>query len=158
MSLVNNPVSHLTARKRSVISKPLKDLIGLRLLKGSILDYGCGKGFDSRSLRVRGHKCDSFDPHYQPNIDRTKRYDTILCTYVLNVIPSEHERQRVCRDIFTLLKPGGRAYISVRRDIDKEGFTKLGTWQGTVDVPCAELMFEKKGKYALFTFAKGRHE
>lgn len=136
----------------------MRDLLGLDLIKGEVMDYGCGRGTDTRVLKLKKFKCDSFDPHWQPKIDKTKRYDTIICVFVLNVIESEHERARVCRSIYSLLKPGGRAYVAVRRDLRKpDGYTSIGTWQGTVDVPGADLMFEKKGQYALFTFGKDRY-
>ena len=109
---------HQTAMKRSRLSTPARFLIKERLLRGDILDYGCGRGDDARFL-----KCDKFDPHYH-RVKITKQYDTILCTYVLNVCAHP---DRVIEKVIGLLKDVGTAYFSVRRDVPKEG-TESQVW------------------------------
>lgn len=49
----------------------------------------------------------------------TEKFDTICCTYVLNVVNKETE-EFILKDIKTLLNRFGKAYITVRRDLSKE--------------------------------------
>ena len=48
----NNP--HLTAKERTTISFPTRWLKQNNLLKGEILDFGCGFGFDTDELQKEG--------------------------------------------------------------------------------------------------------
>jgi len=73
-------------------------------------------------------ECDKYDPHYFPD-KPTKRYDSITCTYVLNVLETHTECLDVVNSIRELLTENGKGYISVRRDIKKEGITSRGTYQ-----------------------------
>lgn len=113
---------HLTAITRKTCSLPIKNLLKKDLLKGDILDYGCGKGFDVEYLN-----CDGYDIYYQPEFP-TKKYDTISCNYVLNVV-DEDVRIDILKKIKGLLKEGGVAYVSVRRDLKEDYVTKKGTKQ-----------------------------
>jgi len=47
--------AHLTAISRKLPSKPMQILHQKGLLKGALLDYGCGKGFDAKhySMELR---------------------------------------------------------------------------------------------------------
>ena len=104
-----------TRMKRKTPSAPAKYLFDNNLLKGDVLDYGCGFGKD---VEVFG--CDGYDPNVKhfSNIP-DKQYDTIMCNYVLCVVPTRVACD-VIRDVFwRSLKEGGRAYFSVRRDIKK---------------------------------------
>lgn len=75
---------------------------------------------------------DSYDPHYQP-VMPDGRFDTVTCNFVLNVIASAGERDRVLRDIHKRLAPGGTTYITVRNDKKALcGTTSKGTWQGLI--------------------------
>jgi hypothetical protein len=141
--------SHKTAKTRNKLSAPMQYLLDNELIlsKGNydnmILDYGCGKGSDADALLI-----DSYDPYYAPTYP-TAKYDIITCNYVLNVIESTTERSNVLSNIKSLLKPGGVAYVSVRRDKMAEGYTKTGTYQATVklDLP---IVTEQKGKYIIY--------
>ncbi|MFN2261272.1 MAG: HIT family protein, partial [Psychroflexus sp.] len=69
----------------------------------------------------------------------TKTYDTILCHYVLNVLQNQ-DQAKVLYQVSRLLKFGGKAYFSVRRDIKKPGFRthfihKVKTYQTNVILP-----------------------
>jgi diadenosine tetraphosphate (Ap4A) HIT family hydrolase len=116
----DNPNSHLTAKERSTPSFPTKTLFDQRLIVGDVLDFGCGRGADAEFLRRQGCNVVGFDPHYSP-IYPDKKFDTILCNYVLNVLLPE-EQAHVLMAISELLQPSGKAYFSVRRDITKSGF------------------------------------
>lgn len=105
---------HLTAIRRNTPSAPARWLRERGLILGRVLDYGCGRGRDADELG-----CDRYDPHWAPT-EPVGPYDTVLCTYVLNVVPAEDEDAIVGR-IKTLLSPGGRAYVAVRRDLREWG-------------------------------------
>ena len=121
--------AHLTAISRKRLSAPAKFLVDNEHLKGSILDYGCGRGDDAQRLEI-----DSYDPHYQPVLP-SKKYDTILCTYVLNVLPANQWRQ-VIDDMLEYLTPDGSIYITVRADARSlKGITSRGTYQTLVKLP-----------------------
>jgi SAM-dependent methyltransferase len=125
--------SHLTAIHRTQHSAPVKYLLQHKLLVGRILDYGCGRGTDCDLLQ-----CDGYDPYYRAEPPRGS-YNTIYCVYVLNVIPTEKERQDVLQAIRRHLAPEGTAYIAVRRDKKSlNGWTHRGTYQTNVELslPC----------------------
>jgi 2-polyprenyl-3-methyl-5-hydroxy-6-metoxy-1,4-benzoquinol methylase len=124
--------SHLTAIHRKTLSTPAKRLKELGLLTGRILDYGCGHGTDCSLL-----ECEGYDLYYRPAMPEGK-FDTILCTYVLNVLPDEAERDSILKDIASRLSPGGKGYITVRNDTESlNGWTKRGTFQALIklDLP-----------------------
>ena len=139
---------HPTAIARTKPSAPAKwieENIGFD--PGLTLDYGCGRGRDVEHFGI-----DGYDPngrHSPP--DRLYRhlslarsylaggtfnnYDTILCTYVLNVIPTKEERAKVIYWMRRLLALDGVAYVSVRADKSKlNGWTDKGTYQTYVEL------------------------
>jgi 2-polyprenyl-3-methyl-5-hydroxy-6-metoxy-1,4-benzoquinol methylase len=119
--------AYRTARARSKPSVPITRLAKDGLLDGRCLDYGCGKSPDAEVYDMK-----KFDPHFSPEMPKGK-FDTITCTYVLNVIESETERFKVLLDIQSRLTPTGIAYITVRNDIKSlNGKTSTGTWQGKI--------------------------
>lgn len=122
--------SYKTAIHRTKMSAPAEYINNKQLIIGKSLDFGCGLGKDADLLGI-----DKFDPHYF-NISTSGPYDTILCTYVLNVITPSLER-KVLKSIQELLSDTGTAYITVRRDITQDTYTKKGTFQRLVilDLP-----------------------
>lgn len=143
----NNIYSYNTAIKRSKLSAPLKILLKENLIIGSVLDYGCGRGDDARALSSAGFSVDSFDPYWKPDFHREKKYDTIYCNYVLNVL-KEEDRNIVIKDVLSRLNPGGLSYFSVRRDSFAEGWSSRG-YQGWVDLGFKPA-FEKRGAFAIY--------
>lgn len=96
------------------------------LIRGwDILDYGCGRGFDAKQFSM-----DKYDPYFFPDKPK-KMYDLIVCHFVLNVV-EEQEAKEILLDIKSMLVLGGCAYITVRRDVKKEGYTSKGTYQRNV--------------------------
>jgi diadenosine tetraphosphate (Ap4A) HIT family hydrolase len=133
-----NKFSHLTAIERIYLSFPARFLLEKNLLQGKILDFGCGFGNDVKLLQQKGFDITGYDPYYFPQYPNEK-FDTIICFYVLNVLFPE-EQANVLMDVSHLLKPGGKAYFAVRRDIKKEGFRehyvhKKPTYQCIVKLP-----------------------
>jgi diadenosine tetraphosphate (Ap4A) HIT family hydrolase len=130
--------THLTAKERETISFPAKYLMRKGLINGEVLDFGCGLGKDVEVLKEKGFQVEGYDPHYFPKYP-SKKYDTVLCIYVLNVLLPK-EQSQVMMNISELLKPTGTAYFVVRRDIQYEGFRmhkvhKKFTYQCSVKLP-----------------------
>lgn len=115
-----NSNSHLTAIERTSISYPARILLNQKKIKGTVLDFGCGIGKDVELLADKGYDIKGYDPFYFPEFP-TEKFDTILCFYVLNVLLPE-EQAAVLMNVSNLLKPNGKAYFAVRRDIQYEGF------------------------------------
>ncbi|MCF4968355.1 HIT family protein [Nostoc sp. CMAA1605] len=138
MKQQKNQYSHLTAIDRNYLSFPAQFLYNQNLLNGKILDFGCGLGNDVKLLQQKGCDITGYDPYYYPQYPHDK-FNTIICFYVLNVLSPEEQTQ-VLMEISHLLKPGGKAYYAVRRDIKKEGFRehyvhKKPTYQCIVKLP-----------------------
>lgn len=98
-----------------------------------ILDYGCGKLRNTKFIINNNIKISIVDTKYQIeknkdeilklNIDSVfdtntinfnKKYDAILLSFVLNVIPTFDERQSILSNIHKLTKDDGFIYIEVR--------------------------------------------
>lgn len=141
-------LSCLTAISRSKISAPISVLLKEFLVKGRVLDYGCGKGTDAQILG-----CDGYDPKYFPEFP-SKEYDTIVCIYVLNVVYPE-----VALDIMVkiqgLLAASGVAYLAVRRDGDlpESGVIFKGQIQRDVRLPLPSI-YERKGDFEIYRLDK----
>jgi diadenosine tetraphosphate (Ap4A) HIT family hydrolase len=115
-----NPNSHLTAKERDTLSFPAKILLNQNLLVGDVLDFGCGFGNDVKMLKTKGINIESYDKYHFPEYP-IKKFDTIICFYVLNVLLPE-EQATVLMELSQLVKPTGKVYIAVRRDLQFEGF------------------------------------
>ena len=141
--------AHLTAIARKAPSVPMRRLEKANRLHGrNMLDYGCGRGYDADHYGMDKH-----DPYYYDRGDLcSEDYDVITCNYVLNVIESETARQIVINDIKDLLMSGGIAYITVRRDIKTEGYTKRNTYQTNIHLNLP-ILWENK-QYCTYILTK----
>ena len=133
-----NPNSHLTAKEREKVSFPTRKLYNMGVIKGDVLDFGSGYGKDAEFLQSKDLSCTNYDPHYAPDYPDQK-FDTILCQYVLNVLLPE-EQAEVLMSVSELLKPTGKAYFTVRRDLKTFGYRthyvhKVKTYQCNVNLP-----------------------
>lgn len=148
-----------TARARRGPSAPARYLVesGLVPEGASVLDYGCGKGADTRAYGWSG-----WDPNHRDNLARGSRregWSTVVCNYVANVLNAE-ERQDLYEDLLATLSETGEAWIAVRRDKPEEasGFTSIGTFQDFgVDVveeapegALAEHWHTEPGRFTLY--------
>lgn len=135
--------SHLTAINRRSLSAPAEWLLDRGLIQRPCLDYGCGHGFDAYFLGI-----DAYDPFWRPSLPNGL-YRTILMTYVLNVIPSPCRRRQVVARALGLLEGGGDLFVSVRRDRrNLKGRTRLGTWQGWIDLEYPVLV--SNSRFAIY--------
>ena len=141
-----------TAISRSGPSGPLRFLVGKGLVKGPVLDLGAGRGADASYLRSRGIKTAKHDPqHFNNPAALKKRYQTVLCTYVLNVVTPEVQNQ-ILTQIKRSLAPGGTAYVSVRRDLDTGGQAGRGTTQRYVKLAAPKLV--DNGTFAIYKISR----
>lgn len=158
----SNIYSHLTAKERDSISFPARLIMNKNLLKGDILDFGCGFGKDVEVLQSKGFSILGYDKFHFPEYPK-KKFDTILCFYVLNVLMPE-EQALVLMEVSHLLKPGGSAYFAVRRDLTYEGFRthkihQKPTFQCTVRLPYASVFINDSCevyRYSHFTQNKSQ--
>ncbi len=138
-----NIFSHLTAKERDSISFPARLVMNKNFLKGDILDFGCGFGKDVEVLQSKGFSIVGYDKFHFPDYPKRK-FDTIICFYVLNVLMPE-EQALVLMEVSHLLKPGGSAYFAVRRDLTYEGFRthkihQKPTFQCLVKLPYTSIL------------------
>ncbi|AKG24452.1 HIT family protein [Calothrix sp. 336/3] len=146
MQQQQNIFSHLTAIERNSLSFPAQFLYNQNRLHGKILDFGCGFGNDVKMLRQKGLDVTGYDPYYFNQYPQGK-FDTIICFYVLNVLFPE-EQSQVLMAVSHLLKPGGKAYYAVRRDIKREGFRQhyvhqKPTYQCLVKLPFKSIHLDE---------------
>ncbi len=140
----SNPNSHLTIKERRWPSYPTKQLYQRGLLTGTVLDFGCGLGTDVRFLQSKRVKVKGYDPYYYQPEYPNETFDTILCNYVLNILLPE-EQAHVLMAVSELLKPDGKAYYTVRRDIKRNGFRynpkrECKTYQCNVTLPYKSIL------------------
>lgn len=107
----------LTALKRNSLSAPVKILLDKKMLNGNILDFACGNGDDVRILHNE-HKLDivGYDK-YNNNFNTipNNTYETIMCNYCFNVIPTLDEHRSVLNSLIDL--SNHNIFIAVRSDI-----------------------------------------
>ena len=133
-----------TAISRKSPSRPMRFLQEHDLLKGRMLDYGCGRGTDAKFFGM-----DAYDPFWMP--DRpTGTFDTITCHYVLNVVDQDM-RNDIIADIHNLLDVSGTAYLTVRRDM-KQNYRVYGYTQSIVVLELPSL--EKNNSYEIYKLEK----
>jgi len=105
------------AIRRETVSRTALVLKERDLLRGRILDYGCGFGFDADRFGW-----EAFDPHYRRKTPEGM-FDTVVCNHVANML-TRASRHKLFGTIVALLAPQGAAYLSVSRKIPVAG--KLG--------------------------------
>ena len=102
------------APDRKSVSKTATVLLEQKLVRGRVLDFGCGHGHDADELGWH-----AYDPYYRP----TKPdgvYNTIIVNHVANIL-TKQSRADLLTEVNALLAEGGTAFISVARNIPKSG-------------------------------------
>jgi SAM-dependent methyltransferase len=102
------------AVRRETVSKTALFLAERGLLRGRVLDYGCGFGFDADHFGWV-----AYDPHYRQKLPQGL-FDTVVCNHVANMLTRDSRRQ-LFRSLQALLAPDGKAYVSVSRKIPTAG-------------------------------------
>lgn len=152
---------HRTAKSRKNFSTPIQFLLKEEYIKEkhmTILDYGCGRGYDVEHLANMGFYVKGFDPNgkYNDYDVLDEQYDVITCNYVFNVIQDPIDRYLVEQNIIYHLKEGGTAFVSVRNDKQvANGCTSTGTWQGCVE-PVGKKweLVTSNSKYKMWRYVK----
>lgn len=140
--------SERTAISRTKLSAPTQWLEDHGLLRGRVLDFGCGRGDLSRFL---GRRVRQFDPFYTPDVSLESllgRFDTVAMIYVLNVLRPA-ERRRALNDAWACLRSGGTLYVAVRRDVKTQGRTSKG-YQYNVRLD-AKVLYERSSRFCIYT-------
>jgi hypothetical protein len=106
------------AIRRGTVSRTARFLDEHRLLRGRVLDYGCGFGFDADHFGW-----EACDPHYRQKPPEGL-FDTVVCNHVANMLTRE-SREELFRALRALLAPRGQAYVSVSRKIPRAGKVAL---------------------------------
>ncbi|MFE5627841.1 DNA phosphorothioation-associated putative methyltransferase [Streptomyces sp. NPDC056543] len=98
-----NSERRLTAIGRAALSVPARQAFADKQLgpERTILDYGCGRGDDVRSLERLDCRITGWDPYYCPE-PQLEQVDVVLLTYVLNVIEDPAERRRTLMQAWQL--------------------------------------------------------
>lgn len=148
---INHP--YLTAIRQTTLSAPTRYLLQHGMLKGRILDFCCGFGFDADELKRQGYDIAGYDYYYRPEYPEGK-FDTILCNYVLNVL-EPYAQAEVMMNVTNLLHPYGTAFFAVQRDLKEEGFRlhaihRQYTYQCNVHLPFLSL--ECNADYELYQY------
>jgi len=136
---------HRSAIRRGGLSAPMRRLCEAELVVGRILDFGCGRGEDADI--VGAEKYDSVSFPTKPE----GTFDTITCTYVLNTIWLPWDRAQVIEEIRELLAPGGKSYVTVRRDI--RGWRKT-SWGYQIEVVLDEPRLWRNCRYETYVIGR----
>lgn len=125
-----------------------------------VLDFGCGKYLrDSLLLAKNGFVVDAVDLEEQiSEIDSkksaqvnslstkipSKKYDAALVNFVIQVLPTEEQRQKILKSVYSALKDGRFYVLSVRNRKDVRHYVaKTG-------IPFADGYLMKKGQQHTF--------
>ena len=106
MTTATTPIArHRTAQQRTDLSSPIRHLMDLGFLDGSLslFDYGCGRGDDVRLLNGMNITASGWDPAFHPDGER-RPADIANLGFVLNVIEDSRERAETLRSAFGLAR------------------------------------------------------
>lgn len=129
---------HRTALQRYSLSTPMQALFRHGYLdgRGTVFDYGCGRGDDVRILKELGVDAAGWDPHFAPRNNK-RDADVVNLGFVINVIEDERERRAALTDAYALARKvvavaaliGGRTAYEQHRLFRDGVLTTRGTFQ-----------------------------
>ena len=129
---------HKTALGRAHLSRPIRLALtsGLVHKDVTLLDYGCGRGDDVRTLAGLGYDCVGWDPAYRPD-GELRPSEVVNLGYVVNVIEDPGERVETLRAAWRLtsrvLIVAARVDVQAQPDTSEEladgVITERGTFQ-----------------------------
>jgi len=104
-------------------SAPIRYWREAKMIRGEVLDFGCGH---------ERHEADGwarYDAFHAPDpAPLWRRYDRVLCSYVLNVQPADHLAIQIAVLLRHLCKPrGGLALVAIRSDLQASARSSRGT-------------------------------
>lgn len=137
-----------TAISRRGPSAVLRHLLREGLVRGRVLDHGCGRGADLAHLTRLGFDASGWDPHHRPERP-SGSFDTVLSTYVVNVL-GEAEAEAAVLDARGFLAPGGVLYVAARDD-DPRGWASVQ--RDVREVPRGEPLRGVRGSFRLWAVA-----
>ena len=140
-------VAAKTALHRRGPSAPLKLLLERHAVVGRVLDYGCGHGADVQYLASLGYEVVGWDPRWAPTLPEGE-FDTVLCTYVLNVVPKK-TADRVALEARSYLNngpSGGKVFYTVRSGVEESASQRLVT-----SIPRA-VVYARGSGFVVWTF------
>jgi DNA phosphorothioation-associated putative methyltransferase len=119
----------LTAIHRKKASKPLRFLLNeTSIMKGKVLDFGCGHGEDVAELKRRGFDIVGFDPFHMPTLIKNRhKFDVVLLTYVVNVLEVPM-RNEVIKAAWNRVRKGGRLIVTSRTPGELRTLAERGLW------------------------------
>ena len=99
-----------TSKNTSINSKKLPRIYGLVHVDSNetVIDYGCGKFFDSYNLGPNFSGYDPFNRNHPELL--TKKYDKAFCSNVLNVVAEREVRHEILKNLSQL---AGKVYITI---------------------------------------------
>jgi hypothetical protein len=132
-NVVTDSGYHRTAIAGQKPSAPLRHLLEHHSawVKGKVLDFGTGRGRDCKALSKRRNLSVScYDPHH-PQATKRKlpsgKFDLVLATYVVNVLPKA-ERRKAIAQMAAKVKKGGRLVVAARGCGDRQGVQTARQW------------------------------
>ena len=129
---------HKTALGRTRLSRPVQLALASGLIRPgvTVLDYGCGRGDDVRTLSGLGYDCIGWDPVHRPDGD-LRPSEVVNLGYVVNVIEDPQERVETLRAAWNItsqaLIVAARVDLQARledsQDLADGVITRRGTFQ-----------------------------
>lgn len=129
---------HRTALQRYSLSTPMQALFRHGYLdgRGTVFDYGCGRGDDVRILKQLGVEAAGWDPHFAPGHEK-READVVNLGFVINVIEDGRERREAVTGAYALARKvlavaaliGGRTAYEQHRLFRDGVLTTRGTFQ-----------------------------
>ncbi len=109
-----------TSIARTEVSAPVRFYQEAGLLEGEVLDYGAGRD---------PHEYARYDPAYFPDLELlARRWDVVMCNFVLNVIPLDHNRVELLTTLQALSTR--RVLVSVWTKAEEESASRAGYQAG----------------------------